>query len=502
MLPATIVAQFVKIWDKNTNYTGEAYDIFDDKIRYFLDTCYTVAIKHSQFHAIFSSILSGRAKDYFVYNVNRNLTFAEMYTKMKTKFDTEVNKAQYHTNWSLMTYSTLRAEKSNIGKSNLEVLQVLLDKLQLCQRALGLGYMGEKQLIATVQRACRGVSELKFALFTPTTTFEKLSSKLRSSIMTNDNRNAANVQYFTDRRFGRHDRGDQYNKGNNTYNCYNNNNNGRKPWRGKCYVCGKEGCRSNKHSDDEQQKAKELWRRNREFRGDKGKYNTFLADYEGDSDDDIDDVNEEANHSEDNDKESSQYIMAAYLSNKLFMNLLTAQDTFLSNKANTTQHFVLDQYVETIFQGIMPDTGATKVSTPGKSQFKVLQREMPEIKLDITRANEATICFESGMPLSSINTVQLLTLFGIANFHVVDTSTPFLFCLKNMDIFGIYLNNITNQLICQDGKNIQSFANGDISGFLSTKTTKLLPAYFSQKQNFVKFILALGIYQSTSCISC
>ena len=87
MLPATIVAQFVKIWDKNSNYTGEAYDILDDKIRYFLDTCYTVAIKQSQFHAVFSSILSGRAKNHFVYNVNRNLTFAEMYTKIKTKFD-------------------------------------------------------------------------------------------------------------------------------------------------------------------------------------------------------------------------------------------------------------------------------------------------------------------------------------------------------------------------------------------------------------------------------
>ena len=98
-----------------------------------------------------------------------------------------------------MTYSTLKVEKSNIGKTNLEVLQALLDKLQLCQRALGLGNMGENQLITAIQRACRGVPKLEFALFTPATTFEKLSSKLRSSIMTHDNRNAANIQYFTDR---------------------------------------------------------------------------------------------------------------------------------------------------------------------------------------------------------------------------------------------------------------------------------------------------------------
>ena len=87
MLPAIIIAQFVKIWDKNSNYTGKAYNIFDNKIRYFLDTYYTVGIKQSQFNAMFSSILLGKAKNYYIYNVYRNLTFAKMYTKMKTKFD-------------------------------------------------------------------------------------------------------------------------------------------------------------------------------------------------------------------------------------------------------------------------------------------------------------------------------------------------------------------------------------------------------------------------------
>ena len=82
---------------------------------------------------MFSSIFSGQAKDYFIYNIKQTLIFAEIYNQRKTKFDTEVNKAQYHTNWSLITYSTLKVEKSNIRKTNLEVLQALLDKLQLYQ---------------------------------------------------------------------------------------------------------------------------------------------------------------------------------------------------------------------------------------------------------------------------------------------------------------------------------------------------------------------------------
>lgn len=48
----------------------------------------------------------------------------------------------------------------------------------------------------------------------------------------------------------------------------------------------------------------------------------FLANYERDSKDDINDVNKKANYLEDNNKDSMQYIMAAYLSIKSFMYLL------------------------------------------------------------------------------------------------------------------------------------------------------------------------------------
>lgn len=56
--------------------------------------------------------------------------------------------------------------------------------------------MSKNQLIAAAQRVCCGVSKLKFASFTSSTTFENLSFKLQSSIMTYNNRNAANIHYF------------------------------------------------------------------------------------------------------------------------------------------------------------------------------------------------------------------------------------------------------------------------------------------------------------------
>jgi hypothetical protein len=67
-------------------------------------------------------------------------------------------------------------------KTLYEALNLLLNKLQLCQRALGKKFMGEDALRTNVIRACRGVPELKQALFKSARGCEKLFSDFRSSI--------------------------------------------------------------------------------------------------------------------------------------------------------------------------------------------------------------------------------------------------------------------------------------------------------------------------------
>lgn len=171
-------------------------------------------------------------------------------------------------------------------------------------------------------------------------------------------------------------------------------------------------------------------------------------------DDEIDDDNKNEIHSDKNNKESLQYVITGYLSNKFFMDVLTALNPLLSSKTHLAKHFVLDCYVETVFQGIMPNTTAGKVLTARKSQFRTLQREMPKIVLYTTSANKANICFGSGMSLSSINTVNIYISISTTNFHVLNTSTSFFFCFKDMHLLSIYLNNITNRLICEKGKKI------------------------------------------------
>ncbi|XP_044714467.1 uncharacterized protein HRG_11960 [Hirsutella rhossiliensis] len=81
-LDPAIANQFSKLWDRKLNYSGDAYDILDDKIRYFLDACLTAASnRHNS--TLCSQISSRRAKNFFVHQVSRDSTFAEMYQKMK-----------------------------------------------------------------------------------------------------------------------------------------------------------------------------------------------------------------------------------------------------------------------------------------------------------------------------------------------------------------------------------------------------------------------------------
>ncbi|KAM4062446.1 hypothetical protein HRG_013626 [Hirsutella rhossiliensis] len=107
---ADLTIRFIKIWDKKLAYTGEPYDIFDDKIRKFMSVCRQANIPPSKFHGVFPSILAKEAQSFFLHEISTDLTFAEMYQKMKEHFDTEINQKMYHTHWSTLTFSRLRAE--------------------------------------------------------------------------------------------------------------------------------------------------------------------------------------------------------------------------------------------------------------------------------------------------------------------------------------------------------------------------------------------------------
>ncbi|KAI1345305.1 hypothetical protein F5Y01DRAFT_101484 [Xylaria sp. FL0043] len=73
-IPAAKYQIFLKTWQKKRNYSGEPYDLLYDKARQFVDFCRKLEITEEWFHAVFPTILTSRARDYYTYHIGPDRT--------------------------------------------------------------------------------------------------------------------------------------------------------------------------------------------------------------------------------------------------------------------------------------------------------------------------------------------------------------------------------------------------------------------------------------------
>jgi hypothetical protein len=151
-------------------------------------------------------------------------------------------------------------------KTLYEALDLLLDKLQFCQRALGKEFMGEDALRTNVIRACRGIPELKQTLFKSARGCEKLFSDLRSFIQIELSdqqffhlKEAARVNY-TDRTYNNNRRNPRFARKTVTFarsprSNYQNQASSNS-WKKKCFICQKKGCWFTRHTPEKRRKSK------------------------------------------------------------------------------------------------------------------------------------------------------------------------------------------------------------------------------------------------------
>jgi hypothetical protein len=271
---------FQKSWDKNRSYTGEMYDILADKVRLFLSMCTQLGIAEDQWYAVFPSVLRGQAEEYYISTIGLGRRFDEMYAMLDAHFNTPANHNQYWADWTSATYQRTREEFPE--KTPHEALSYLLNKLRKVQRALGPDYQGDVQLRTAATRACNGVRAFNQAILLGKPTCEGFFADLHAALRINGdsgpqvfhtNQEPANIG-FVDRRY--------YSNANNS-----RGSRGRGGWRGKfarspsgfrgsasrsrsrsratpyrddkkkkCFVCGKEGCWSSEHPQEERDRAR------------------------------------------------------------------------------------------------------------------------------------------------------------------------------------------------------------------------------------------------------
>ncbi|KAM4064454.1 cwf18 domain containing protein [Hirsutella rhossiliensis] len=397
IVDSDIQQKFMKTWNKDRNYTGEP-------------NCSHIQVKPSQFHALFPRILDGRAQRFYLDKITWATTFRQAYDIFKQHFDTEVNHVHYHTDWTTITFNSI-------------LLQILFDKLQLCQRALGREYAGDLQLRTTLMKAChlRASVETHLALITtsqfPLTLLDHLIITIHT-ISTTSTVDTITTALEVDTDIQVNDPAADTDKATTVETT------GLKAVVTTIIATVTEtgrrkGCWSTKHSTDERQKAKDQHITQCHFIGvqltDIGGY---ILDYEGhemSSFDDTEDTWEEHDNSTNDHPE--QWQASQMLCQQAFNHLITGEDVYQTDQT---------------IPGIMIDTA-------GYSQYIALQREDPSVALDSSTSGQASIKFGNS---DAIHSSAQIT------FHVLQTPTPFLLCLADMDRLGIYFNNITDTINC------------------------------------------------------
>lgn len=111
----------------------------------------------------------------------------------------------------------------------------------------------------------------------------------------------------------------------------------------------------------------------------------------------------------------------------------------------------VSRYLDTEFQGIMPDTGVAGFSTAEKPQVIALKRIVPSLEIEKSPAGEHKIWVGKG-DATSLGTINVDNPIGSITFHVIPLNTPFSLCIKDMKRMNVKLDNLRNLLI--QGENI------------------------------------------------
>jgi hypothetical protein len=497
-LPRMVEAITRQYSNTDDKYGGGLYDDLDMKLVRFYDVCEKVGLQEHQFNIAFSLMLKGKAeKFYFTRIKGKARDFPAMVEMMRVHFDTEENRQRSITEWRETTFPRIIAQ--NPEKSRSECLEILFETLEKIQPGLPPEHRSETTLREQTINACRGVEECKFSLHKPASSLEGVQAELRSAVAnaTFSPRSGqfqayeeydVHDQHWTDRTYGGRGRGRgsysqhrvSYGYGNNREltpfrgsgprGSYRGSRRGHQGSRqGRCYVCGRPGCWSKYHTGEERRQSLDNFRQQHYFTTGQAAtpqdFQMFLSDFEGEEETEVLDSSDRhestlmlADMTIEDDGHEGFFTelgevdgirMISILNDQSAYHFFTKDDIFQQRQANgqAIEVFTLDnRYSSDTFQGIMPDTGASGVSSAGEPQFKALCKLDRKVRLDTSRAGEHKIKFGDGDPKVSLGTADVDTPIGTITFHILPTNTPFLFCLKDMDAMGVELRNKKNVL--------------------------------------------------------
>ena len=104
-----------------------------------------------------------------------------------------------------------------------------------------------------------------------------------------------------------------------------------------------------------------------------------------------------------------------------------------------------ERYSDHTFCGILPDTSASGLLIAGLGQAKALIRLIKTLTIEATNKKH-TVNFGVSFTISS-GILNIPIIFGNIPFYILNSGTPFLYSITDIDRIGVKLDNINNLLI-------------------------------------------------------
>lgn len=476
----------MKVYRDPLKYKGSA-DNLDLKLRVFQDWCFKTGIEPPYFAPAFAVMLAGEAHDFFyrqIYHLGTD--FDHMVNLVRANFETEERRRRAYNWWQSVSLEKIKGKHPK--RSLIECFEAMRSRLLETQMRLRSPMWDDLTIRDRLLAACQTVPECFQAVLRPAPTFQAACEDIRNVLgLVSPSANATDVfhtSFDDDNNDSDDDPFDQFVidrtvRGKNTR--YGNRpQQPRQPYQNAgsnqaslpkivtpsnctCNICGRFGCISYNHKDEERRSHLNKVQSERRFSPTKAIQ--YVADMEGshafyalpDSSTN-DENNDSATVSKVDDFVQDDFSteVAGDINNSvaLEMFITLSQQSIQHALAPTMMNSInkatsqTSRYDATTFMGICIDTGAARRSTGGLPQFTALQRTQ---KLRLIPAG-GTITL--GVTESKIiGTTRVTTPIGVVNFTIVEAAIPFLLSLQTMKDLRVVYNNL-NDCLVQNGRHI------------------------------------------------
>ncbi|KAI0996100.1 hypothetical protein K3495_g12079, partial [Podosphaera aphanis] len=281
------LAGMSKLHKSSEKYTGSKLDNLDFRFQIFERKCDIVNISGDEIRPSLFMMFDGEALDFYHIRCSTVLNIHGLLDLMRSQFEGHQKKRNAQNDWNKITLRAV-ADK-NLENSLSESFEVMVKQLRKLQLSLRTNFQDVITLRDKILEAVTGVPDCRLACLMPDGPLNDVINKIQGAIgMTTRSEHKLDEAMFVSRKFHRnHDRGQQ----NGTYGIerrHSNNKNSKSNDRDRrCYICKRHNFRSWKHTDDERKQS-----RNRFFQRHKTEiqkiFLQFLAEYEGESDGEMD----------------------------------------------------------------------------------------------------------------------------------------------------------------------------------------------------------------------